>query len=174
MDKSAGHGVLKSPLSSFERCCQNDRRWSCDTALNILVLRLCSKLVQSVRQKTSDLPIFDEFIRFNTSRTTFLNFIRFADLESTSSRLSSTSSSPKNFENLLKEYITIPTKLIIIKGGQNKLMTYNPNKLQTRDPEIWKILLLSSFHKKITETIIERKIFRALKCNLGSKNGSEW
>ena len=23
MDKSAGRGVLKSPLSSFERCCQN-------------------------------------------------------------------------------------------------------------------------------------------------------
>ena len=26
MDKSAGRGVLKSPLSSFERCCQNLRQ----------------------------------------------------------------------------------------------------------------------------------------------------
>ena len=31
-------GVLKSPLSSFERCCQNDRRWSCDTALEHFTL----------------------------------------------------------------------------------------------------------------------------------------
>ena len=36
MDKSAGRGVLKSPLSSFERCCQNDRRLSYDTALENL------------------------------------------------------------------------------------------------------------------------------------------